>query len=542
MQLLLYIVAASLVYLLLLILRRRERRLLGFALLASANLVLAGGALALGRECDLPGMLALFVFVLAVVIPAFLRAAEVRALSADRLGLATTLGSLRALLQPGAGIGEELALRRRLLAVRQGRGDLVFPILRSAVETAQSEPRRVALREQLILLLVQDRRYDEAVVEWERRPLPVETRPLLASAMVRALCEGGRVADAAAILRRLEEGPARRDVTALPHINQSRLIYLAFAGQVVAVSNLLAGSFLSELPESTRAFWIGTAALYAGDVALARSQFERARDLASGPLAPRLRQVAEARLGELDHPREAPPVDPGLVVLVTERARQTLGVSRRRVRMRDMPVTLAMALANAAVFAAARVAHVEDDNEKLIAWGANFHEAVRHQHQYWRLLTSAFLHVDWLHIVSNLYVLILIGRLVEPLYRSKRFTAIYLFAAITGSIGSVLGGRGGLSIGASGAIFGILGALIALLLRRRRAFPESWRRTLLFNLTILLALEAYIDWRVAFIDNWAHLGGLVGGFVLGLAIVPRLDSPYGPREDAAREGKSGSGT
>jgi membrane associated rhomboid family serine protease len=542
MQLLLYIVAASLVYLLVLILRRRERRLLGFALLASANLVLAGGALALGRECELPGMLALFVFGLAVVIPAFLRAAEVRALSADRLGLATMLGSLRALLQPGAGIGEELALRRRLLAVRQGRGDLVFPILRSAIETANSEPRRIALREQLILLLVQDRRFDEAVAEWERRPLPVETRPLLASAMVRAFCEAGRVADAAAILHRLEEGPARRDVSALPHINQSRLIYLAFAGQVAAVSNLLAGSFLAELPESTRSFWIGTAALHAGDLTLARSQFERARDLASGPLAPRLRQVADARLGELDHPPPAPPVDPALVAVVTERARQTLGLARRRVRLREMPVTLAMALANAAVFAAARIAHVESSEGKLVAWGANFHEYVAERHQYWRFLTSAFLHVDWLHILSNLYVLILIGRLVEPLYRSKRFVVIYVFAALTGGLGSHLGHRGDLSIGASGAIFGILGALIALLLRRRREVPESWRRSLLVNLLILLAIQMFIDWRVPFIDNWAHLGGLVGGFVLGLAIVPRLDSRYPRGEDAAARGKSGSGT
>ena len=542
MQLLLYIVAASLVYLLVLILRRRERRLLGFALLASANLVLAGGALALGRECELPGMLALFVFALAVIVPAILRAAEMRALSADRLGLATTLGSLRALLQPGAGIGAELALRRRILAIRQGRGDLVFPVMRAAIEAAPSEPRRVALREQLILLLVQDRRFDEAVAEWETRPLPIETRPLLASAMVRALCEIGRVADAAAVLRALEAGPARRDVSALPNVNQSRLIYLAFAGQIGAVADLLAASFLPELPASTRAFWVGTAALHAGDAARAKTEFERARDLAAGPLAPRLRQVAEARLGELDSPHTPPPVDAELAALVTTRARQTLGLSRRRVRLRDMPVTIAMALANAAVFAAARFAHIENDEDKLKAWGANVHDLVRDQHEYWRFLTSAFLHVDWLHVLSNLYVLVLIGRLVEPLYRPKRYLAVYVCAALTGGLGSYLGHRGELSIGASGAIFGILGALIALLLRRRHEVPEAWRRSLLVNLLILLAIQMFIDWRVPFIDSWAHVGGLVGGFVLGLAIVPRLDTHWRPRDDAGRGGTSGSGT
>jgi len=522
-RLLLYIVAASLVYLLVLVIRRRERRLLGFALLAAGNLVLAGGALALGRECELPGMLALFVFGLAVVIPAFLRAAEIRALASDRLRLATALGAVRALLQPGAGAGDELALRRRLLAVREGQGEVVFAFLRSAIAASQSEPQRALLREQLILLLVQDRRFDEAAAEWDTRPIPIETRPILGTAMVRSLGELGRLDEAAALLGRLESGPARRDPSSISYVNQARLIFLAFAGQAAAVTDLLGHAFLLELPESTRAFWIGIAALYAGDSTRARASFERSRDLARGPLAGRTRALAEARLAELDTPRSLPAVDPGFVTDIVARARQTLGLARRRVRWRDLPVTLFMAAANAVVFAAARIAHLQASEKKLIAWGANYHPYVHERHEYWRFLTSAFLHVDWLHILSNLYVLVLIGRIVEPLYKSKRFLTIYLLAAVTGSLGSYLGGRGELSIGASGAIFGILGALIALLLRRRGSFPETWRRTLLFNLLILLALEAFIDWRVEFIDNWAHLGGLVGGFLLGLVIVPPLE-------------------
>jgi membrane associated rhomboid family serine protease len=527
MRLLLYIVAASLVYLLVLVLRRRERRLLGFALLAAGNLVLAGGALALGRECDLPGTLALFVFGLAVVVPAFLRAGEIRALASDRLRLATALGAIRALLQPGAGAGDELALRRRLLAVREGQGDVVFAFLRSAIAASQSEPQRALLREQLILLLVQDRRFADAAAEWDVRPMPIEMRPILGTAMVRTFGELGRLDEAAALLARLESGPARRDPSAIPYVNQARLIFLAFAGQSAAVNDLLGHAFLLELPESTRVFWIGIAALYGGDPTRARAAFERSRDLARGPLAGRTRALAEARLAELDTPRSPPAVDPGFVTDIVARARQTLGLARRRVRWRDLPVTVTMAFINVVVFTIARIANFEGNEEKierwLIRWGANFHKYVRDRHQYWRFLTSAFLHVDWLHVLSNLYVLVLIGRLVEPLYRSKRFLAIYLFAAVTGSLGSYLGKRGSLSIGASGAIFGILGALIALLLRRRRSFPEAWRRTLLFNLLILLALEAFIDWRIEFIDNWAHLGGLVGGFLLGLVIVPPLE-------------------
>src|SRR5262249_48886521 len=167
-------------------------------------------------------------------------------------------------------------------------------------------------------------------------------------------------------------------------------------------------------PESTRAFWIGVAAQHAGDPAAARVAFERARALAHGPMAPRLLALTEARLAQLDTPRTPPIVNPDFVVGIIGRAQQTVGLARRRVRFRDLPGTLPRAVVNAAIFAAARVAHVHLSQPKLERWGANVHQYVKHDHQYWRLLTSAFLHVDWLHILSNLYVLLLIGRLVEP--------------------------------------------------------------------------------------------------------------------------------
>src|SRR5205085_6586154 len=82
------------------------------------------------------------------------------------------------------------------------------------------------------------------------------------------------------------------------------------------------------------------------------------------------------------------------------------------------------------------------------------------------------------------------------------------------------GHRGVVSVGASGAIFGAVGALIVILVVRRRALPESWRRSLLYNLLALVALELVIDWRVPLIDNAAHLGGLAGGVLLGLLYAP----------------------
>src|SRR5262249_38745553 len=72
----------------------------------------------------------------------------------------------------------------------------------------------------------------------------------------------------------------------------------------------------------------------------------------------------------------------------------------------------------------------------------------------------------------------------------------------------------------SGCIFGVLGALIAVVLVRRQTLPLPWRRSLLVNLLLLVTLQLVIDWRVEFIDNAAHVGGLMGGFLAGLLLVP----------------------
>jgi hypothetical protein len=130
-----------------------------------------------------------------------------------------------------------------------------------------------------------------------------------------------------------------------------------------------------------------------------------------------------------------------------------------------------------------------------------------------------------LHIGSNVYVLVLLGRLLEPWIGKAHFAFVYMVAGAAGSLASMLFGRGLISVGASGAIFGLLGAFIVTLLVSRRRMVESVRRTLLKNLLLLVTLEIVVDWQVELVDNAAHLGGLCGGMVAGLfaASAPQRD-------------------
>jgi membrane associated rhomboid family serine protease len=539
LQLLLWVVVATLAWFFILLARQRNRPRRGFALLVLGNLALGSFALATRAACGLPGLLALFVFGMLVVLPGLLRLAEARALLADRLVLASWLCGLRALLQPGTVPSRELSLRRALSAMRRGRAEEVLEALRKRIAATAQPAERAWLAEHLMLLLAQERRYDEAVREYEAAPLPLETRPALGATLVRAYCERGDLARAGEVLGRLEDSPVALDLGATNILNQARLIFLAHAGEAAVVGDLLAGgsAFLPALSAPVRSFWLGTASLHAGALASARAAFQRGLALAQERGDPRMAascQTGLARVGAAETGATAvptPTTDPQLRALVAkaaERARQVIALPRPHLRLRQAPVTLALALTNLAVFFAGKLVDPDPDAWTLIRWGANFHPAVR-AGEWWRLSASMFLHANLLHIGINVYILVLLGRLVEQLFGRGRFLLLYAVAGVCGSVASVLGGRGALSIGASGAILGIVGGLVGVLLVGRSALPQSFRRTLLGNLLILLLLQVIVDWNVELIDNWAHLGGLFGGLLVGLGFSPDRRAGATPR-------------
>jgi rhomboid protease GluP len=136
--------------------------------------------------------------------------------------------------------------------------------------------------------------------------------------------------------------------------------------------------------------------------------------------------------------------------------------------------------------------------------------------EYWRLLAAMFLHANVLHWVVNSWALYQLGTLFEAMFGSSRFAAVYFVSGLVASIASSLRiPEGGLSVGASGAIFGILGAFIVALRRSPQWRDVPWARGLRAQLIFWAIVNIVFGLNVRFIDNTAHIAGLVTGLIFG---------------------------
>ena len=149
--------------------------------------------------------------------------------------------------------------------------------------------------------------------------------------------------------------------------------------------------------------------------------------------------------------------------------------------------------------------------------------------QWWRLLAAMFLHHGWVHFMLNMWALYQLGSLFELLFGSKRFAITYFVTGIAASIASALHlGPDSIAAGASGAIFGILGAMILSIRRSPRWRHESWVRSLTTQLVGWAGFNIIIGFSMEGIDNWAHIGGFIAGLLLGL--MPHRVPPPPPRD------------
>jgi rhomboid protease GluP len=133
------------------------------------------------------------------------------------------------------------------------------------------------------------------------------------------------------------------------------------------------------------------------------------------------------------------------------------------------------------------------------------------QGQYWRLVTPMFLHSStmFLHIAFNMYALYAFGPSLERYYGHVRFIALYLLAGFTGNVLSFMFSNAA-SLGASTAIFGLVGAE-AVFLYRNRKLLGSRAQGALINLLVIVVLNLFLGLSSGFVDNWGHIGGLLGG-------------------------------
>lgn len=190
-----------------------------------------------------------------------------------------------------------------------------------------------------------------------------------------------------------------------------------------------------------------------------------------------------------------------------------------RVRAPRPVVTIILALACAAAFAASHLFGNGLDEPTLVACGAKHRDLILRSRQWWRLLSAGFLHANLVHLLVNLYALISLGRIVEALWGHRRFLILYSAALLGGSLAS-LAATPGVSVGASGAVFGLFGALFVIATVHREHLAPKARRPLLVNLAAVLAINVALGLTVPFIDNAAHMGGLAAGALASLVVRP----------------------
>ena len=198
-------------------------------------------------------------------------------------------------------------------------------------------------------------------------------------------------------------------------------------------------------------------------------------------------------------------------------------------------VTPALVIVNCLVFAATVASGaglLQPNGAALVHWGTNYGPYTL-DGQWWRLFTSMFLHFGILHLAFNMWALWSLGPLAEKLFGSVYYFVLYLFAGLCGSVASLLWHPYLNSAGASGAIFGVLGGLLAFMVNPAIRIPASISAAQRNSALIFIAYNLLNGFSHTGIDNAAHIGGLLGGFTMGW-LLARPVTPEARREPGRR--------
>jgi len=205
----------------------------------------------------------------------------------------------------------------------------------------------------------------------------------------------------------------------------------------------------------------------------------------------------------------------------------------------EAPVTSALLIANFVMLGVSWLAYaaVGRGGGLTILWGlsgepqyrlgASYGPAIFFLNEWWRLVTAMFLHGGLIHIGFNMMALMQFGPAIEELYGSARYLFIYVF---TGAFGFLLSAfTGHFSLGASGALLGLVGVMLAVTSKRGGAYMRDLRSRLISSVVILFVL-GFSGFMA--MDNWAHGGGLAAGFILGKVFTDRQPMNAGERRRA----------
>lgn len=205
-------------------------------------------------------------------------------------------------------------------------------------------------------------------------------------------------------------------------------------------------------------------------------------------------------------------------------------------RRPNLPATEFLIGVNVVVFVAmvaSGVSFFDPTTEQLLPWGANF-GPLSLGGQPWRILTCNYVHVGILHLLLNMWCLWNLGKVSEQMFGRLTFFGTYTVCGIAGSIATLWWHPLSAGAGASGAIFGLAGALITAIYLGKLPYPRSTLRSLGRSILSFAGYNLVIGFFVPIIDNAAHVGGLAMGLVLGASLAPWLTKPVPVRRRAER--------
>jgi membrane associated rhomboid family serine protease/tetratricopeptide (TPR) repeat protein len=521
--------------------RKRPHGTATFGLMQLAAAALAGLGL-LGRhhegEADglaVAGAVGIGAGTLLLVVVPLVRALAHRLVAAERVGLATRLLDVAEILAPGSGVTEEKALVRAMTEVREGRIEPTVEALTAAKQRAPAEA-QLAIDERIATLYLAAYRWSDAIRYAEAHLFGAPPNDSSDSSLRRALGVSppvwvellgayGRVGDldqAAKMLARLEDVCAGRDDAAV-WVHRARVMFLALAGRIDAVRALVAPRQARHMSTAARTYWLAVAHDHRGDQAAATMAYEKARARSRGRPRALIDQAlaalaARAAIGELPRPALAPVTS----AVVTRIEAQPLPPPIRLIRPRGPRATWILTLSLLAASGAVAIAGGSISDLGVLVRAGALVRGVVAGGEWWRLVTCIFLHVGTVHLVLNASGMFILGRLAEDLFGAARMFVIFMIAGITGAVASYLAAPAGISAGASGAVFGLLGAVLVELTVHRGRYRNAWKRGMFGGLAVITVAQLGYGFVYPVVDQWAHGGGLAAGAVAGLLLSPSV--------------------
>lgn len=185
---------------------------------------------------------------------------------------------------------------------------------------------------------------------------------------------------------------------------------------------------------------------------------------------------------------------------------------------RKEPATIILVVLNVLVFLAVEFTGFSQDTVHMLDWGAAYTPCIVEEGETYRIFTSMFLHFGIEHLINNMLVLFILGSRLERVIGSLRFAVIYFLGGIAGNVVSLLydlrQGEAAVSAGASGAVFAVMGGMILVVLCNKGRLEDLSMRQIL----ILAVFSLYFGFTSSGVDNAAHLGGFLAGFILAVIV------------------------